>query len=67
MPKPRIALDDLLAAGLSLAQRCLRTESLVTVAVIVCALVADLHEAELLSASAAAIALTLGRSFVKRP
>lgn len=67
MPKTRIALDDLLAAGLSLAQRCLRTESLVTGAVIVCALVADLREAELLSASAAAIALTLGRSFVKRP
>jgi hypothetical protein len=59
LPQAHAALDSLLA-------RLLRTETLAVIGVALISVFADLEEAGIISSGAAATALVLGRSLVKR-
>jgi hypothetical protein len=59
LPQTHAALDSLLA-------RLLRTETLAVIGVALISVFADLEEAGIISSGAAATALVLGRSLVKR-
>ena len=59
LPQTCAALDSLLA-------RLLRTETLAVIGVALISVFADLEEAGIISSGAAATALVLGRSLVKR-
>ena len=64
--KPRSVLPQTYAALDSLLARLLRTESLAVIAVGLIAVLGDLEAEGIISSGAAAVALVLGRSLVKR-